>query len=160
MESRFRKLPPICLGISLLRLLFRRLIYSTNFIGDTIKMKDEQVFTVFRHITSHPTKESKEPCVFIVSFKFAHLSHKANRIASKIPMLLIAGFPGFVTKIYAVNHENGYWQGMYQWESVQALEEYKKSLVFKLMNKRAIKSSLKSTEFENRLLDDFIKQNI
>jgi hypothetical protein len=71
-------------------------------------------------------------------------------------MLLIAGFPGFEKKIYAVNHSNGYWQGMYQWESMERLEEYKKSLVFKVMNKRAKPETIKSFQLENISLDAYI----
>ncbi len=160
MVSALRKIPPVCLVISIIRLLSGKLRYSKTFIEKTVTMQDGQKFTIFRHITTHPITEYKNVCVFIVSFKFARLSHKANKIASKIPMLLITGFPGFVTKIYTVNNENGYWQGMYQWESKEALDEYKKSFVFKMMNKRAIKSSLKSTEFEKQQLIDFIIKHI
>ena len=74
-------------------------------------------------------------------------------------MLLITGFPGFNTKIYAVNNETGYWQGLYQWESKQALEEYKKSFVFRMMNKRAISNSLSSIEIINQQLTYFIENN-
>jgi hypothetical protein len=74
-------------------------------------------------------------------------------------MLLIAGFPGFHAKMYGVNKETGYWQGMYQWESKAALEEYKKSFVFRMMNRRAIDSSLKYTETENQTLVDFINSH-
>ena len=84
------------------------------------------------------------------------LSHKANKLASIIPMLMIAGFPGFIAKIYAVNPENGYWQGMYQWKSVEYLEEYKKSLVFRIMNKRAIRGSVTMSEIKDQSLNDFI----
>ncbi len=95
----------------------------------------------------------------MVRFKFSKLSHKANTIASIIPMLLITGYPGFQVKMYGVNHTNGYWQGMYQWESKQALEEYKKSFVFRMMNKRALENTLYSFETENHLLLDYFENN-
>ena len=88
-------------------------------------MEDDQEYVIFRHITASTSIGSETDTIFIVSFKFARLSHKANKIASIIPMLLITGFPGFRTKMYAVNNETGYWQGMYQWKSEQALAEYK-----------------------------------
>ena len=74
-------------------------------------------------------------------------------------MLLITGVPGFVAKCYAVDHNSGYWQGMYQWKSMKHLEEYKKSFVFKMMNKRAIKETIKSIELNNQILTDFIEDN-
>ena len=122
-------------------------------------MEDGQEYVIFRHITASTCNGSENVTIFIVSFKFARLSHKVNKIASIIPMLLITGFPGFKTKIYAVNNETGYWQGLYQWESKQALEEYKKSFVFRMMNKRAISNSLSSIEIINQQLTYFIENN-
>jgi hypothetical protein len=156
MATKLRKSPPVCLVISLLQLLTGQLRYSKQYAGKMIRMEDGGNFTIFRHITIKPDKKDQVETVFIVSFKFSKLSHKANKIASIIPMLLIAGFPGFTTKIYAVNYKNGYWQGMYQWKSIKHLNEYKKSFVFRVMNKRAIPDSLNSVQFENKSLDSYI----
>jgi len=71
-------------------------------------------------------------------------------------MLLISGFPGFDVKMYGMNKKNGYWQGMYQWQTKFALEEYKKSFVFRMMNKRAISDTLNSMEIEDQDLSAFI----
>ncbi len=158
MATKIRKSPPVCLGISIFRLLTGRVRYSKNHIGTSVKMEDGQKFEIFRHI-AQSVGDNKQAVVFIVSFKFARLTHKANKIASIIPMLLITGFPGFQKKIYAVNPNNGYWQGMYQWESKKHLEEYKKSFVFKVMNKRAINGSINSMELNNDLLNNFIENN-
>jgi hypothetical protein len=122
-------------------------------------MDNNSEFEIFRHISLLPEQDNATGCIFVVSFKFARLSHKANKIISVIPMLLITGHPGFLTKMYAVNHNNGYWQGMYQWKSDQYLEAYKKSFVFKMMNKRAIPGSLSMMEISNMNLKDFIEEN-
>ena len=122
-------------------------------------MDDGREFTIFRHITIHPLDRSTTNCIFMVNFKFAHLSHKANRMVSIIPMLLITGFPGFVSKCYAVNYESGYWQGMYQWKSIRHLEDYKKSFIYKMMNKRAIKETIKSVALNHQKLSDFIEEH-
>ena len=137
-----------------------KLLVSKKYLGQTVKMQDGQEFTVFRHITNHRFPESSSTAIFIVSFKFARLSHNANRIASILPMLLITGLPGFDCKMYSMNKSNGYWQGMYQWQSKQALEEYKKSFVFRMMNKRVIKGTLRSIELENQNLADFLSINL
>ena len=158
MANKFRKSPPVCLGISLVRLLTGKLRCSNKYLDNTIKMEDGSEFRIFRHITVHPPGRNDSAMVFIVRFKFAHLSHNANKLASIIPMLLITGFPGFVTKMYAVNRINGFWQGMYQWKSREHLEEYKKSFVFRIMNKRAINESIKSSEFEKQYLIDYIEK--
>ena len=156
MANKFRKSPPVCLIISLVKLLTRKLKRSSYYSGCSIKMEDGQVFTIFRHITRYPIKNIGQTVTFIVRFKFARLSHNGNRIASLIPMLLITGFPGFQTKIYAVNKENGYWQGMYQWESRKHLEDYLKSFVYKMMNKRAITETISSREYSYQHLINYI----
>ena len=145
--------------LSLVKLLFGRLKYFQEFVGTTVKMENGQEYQIFRHIKSIHQNNNYEGSVFIVSFKFAGLSYKANKFVSQFPMLLITGFPGFQTKMYAVNRESGYWLGMYQWESTRTLEEYKKSFVLKVMNWRAIDSSVKYREFDKHLLEDYIEEN-
>ena len=142
MTSKFRRHPLVCLMVSVFRLITGKLRLSNLFIGEIIEMDDHSSYKIFRHITIRKVTFDSKFTVFIVSFKFTHLSHGGNKIASIIPMLLITGFPGFVKKIYAVNPENGYWQGMYQWESSEHLEDYKSSFVFKVMNKRAIPGTI------------------
>jgi hypothetical protein len=160
MKSKFRKHPLTCLLVSIFRLIIGRLRFSNLFIGEIIEMDDNSNFEIFRYITKKKVTFNSKHTVFIVSFKFSHLSHKANKLISIIPMLLITGFPGFIKKVYAVNYKNGYWQGMYQWESFEYLEEYKKSFVFKVMNKRAIPETITSIQYENKSLDNFIKEKV
>ena len=110
MKSKFRRLPPVCLIVSVFRLITGKLRLSDLFMGEIIAMDDNSTFQVFRHITDRKVTFTSKFTVFIVSFKFYHLTHKANKIASIVPMLLITGFTGFLKKIYAVNPKNGYWQ--------------------------------------------------
>jgi hypothetical protein len=74
-------------------------------------------------------------------------------------MLLIAGYPGFMQKIYALNPKNGYWQGMYQWKSITHLEAYKKSFVFRMMNKRALIGSVQLDKVKNYQLDKLLNDD-
>ena len=159
MANKFRKSPPVCLMISLLKLLTGKLRLPHQYYGCSLKMEDGQTFTVFRHITKHPNKKVEHAVTFIVRFKFARLSHNGNRVASIIPMLVIAGFPGFQTKMYALNKESGFWQGMYQWESSKHLEDYLKSFVYKMMNRRAITESISSREYKNQMLINYVDKN-
>ena len=73
-------------------------------------------------------------------------------------MLIISGFPGFVQKMYAVDHEDGFWQGMYQWRSQNDLEAYQKSFIFRMMNKRAVKGTVTSVTFPDTNLNQFIQE--
>jgi len=120
-------------------------------------MADGQEYSIFRHIHTHPAHMSDTTAIFVVRFKFSHLSYLANKIASIIPMLVITGYPGFHIKMYGVNKANGFWQGMYQWESKQALSEYKQSFVYRIMNKRALHSSIGTFEVYGQQLLDYIK---
>ena len=155
MTTKVRKNPIICLLLSLGRFIVGRLRYSKEYVGITIKMENGEEYQIFRHIKFIHQSNDGQGSVFIVSFKFARLSQKANKFVSQFPMLLITGFPGFRTKMYAVNRENGYWLGMYQWESKRALEEYKQSFVLKVMNRRAIDGTVTYREFERHLLTDY-----
>lgn len=159
MTNKFRKNPAVCLLISILRLLAGKLRFSKQYSGCSVKMEDGQEYMIFRHMTVYPVRNVEQATMFIVQFKFARLSYNANRIASIIPMLLITGFPGFQIKMYAVNKENGFWQGMYQWKTHKHLEDYMKSFVYKMMNKRALKKTISSREFSNQLLINYIDKN-
>ena len=156
--NKIRKIPPVCLCIAVARLLSGRLRLSDEYLGAEVRNDDGNTYRVFRNIKTREHASNSDSCVFIVSFKFTRLSHKANKVVSLIPMLLIAGFPGFVQKMYAVNEENGYWQGIYEWQSRQHLEAYKKSFVFRMMKKRALANSIHMVDLENFKLDDYIQQ--
>ena len=151
--------PMVCLLLSLVRLLSRRLKYSKEYVGTTLKMENGEKYHIFRHIRSVLPSHDEQGSVFIVNFKFARLSQKVNRFVSQVPMLLITGFPGFRVKMYAVNQENGYWLGIYQWESKHALDAYKQSLVLRIMNCRAIDGSVTYRTFDNYCLTDYIDKH-
>jgi len=155
--NKIRKIPPVCLCIALARLLKGSLRFPEKFLGTEVNDEDRNVFRIFRNIKMQKQIQSPEACVFVVSFKFARLSHKANKLASIIPMLLIAGFPGFIQKMYAVNADNGYWMGLYEWKSKQHLEAYLKSFVFRMMNRRALPNSISMVGFEHLTLDYYIR---
>ena len=160
MLQGFRTIPPVCLFVSLCRILTGKLKYCKKYLGQSVVMEDGSNFTIFREIKRFPVYHSGDECVFVVRFKFKHLSHKVNQVVSKIPMLLITGQPGFVAKYYAVNHQNGFWQGMYQWKTMKDLDNYKHSFIYKMMNKRAIPETIQSWVFKNQKLNEFIYKRI
>lgn len=158
MAAMLRKSPPVCIFISLMKLLTGKIKYSKGFIGTHIKMEDDEVFEIFRHVKYYTRdNNNNDNVVFIVRFKFAKFSHNTNKFLSVLPMLLITGFPGFKQKIYAVNCDTGYWQGMYQWESKEILDEYRKSFVFKVMNKRAAEGTVKYFKTDKNCINRYTK---
>lgn len=161
-SKNIRHNPFLCLLITIGNVLRGRIHLSKEYRGKMLRMDDKQTFTIFRHVTlDFNTSDSEEtPAVFIVRFKFAKLSQKANRITSLIPIPLIVGFPGFRDKIWMVNEQNGYWQGVYQWESEKAVEDYQQSFVLGIMNRRSIQESLSYTILPNTRLSEYMRKNL
>lgn len=156
--NRIRKIPPLCLVIALAMLVTGRLRLSRSYLGTKVRNDNGDVYRVFRNIYMHHLSKNPDGCVFVVSFKFARLSHRSNKLASIIPMLLIAGFPGYRQKLYGVNVRNGYWQGMYEWASEAHLGAYKKSFVFRMMLKRAKTGTVNSYQPEYSSLSGWIEK--
>ena len=152
-----RTLPPVCLFVALARMLTGQLILSKHLIGSEVEVETGKTYTIFRNIKIKSDCQDIEQAWFAVSFKFARLSHKANKVASLIPMLVIAGYPGFIQKIYAVDHASGYWQGIYHWKSQMHLDAYKRSFVFRIMKKRALKHSIKYSAIQDKSLQDYLQ---
>ena len=121
-------------------------------------MGDGQQFTVFRHMHVRTKKMDFDdsPAVFVVRFKFAKFSYNTNRILSCIPIPFIAGFPGFRDKVWMVIEENGYWQGIYQWDTVRCAEDYRNSFVLSMMNRRAIPETVSYEILPNTSLRDYM----
>jgi hypothetical protein len=151
------KNPFVYLLRSLGRLFLGRLKYFNEYVGTTITIENGETYHIFRHIASLAHNSKEHGAVLIVRFKFARFPYAVNKFISQFPMLLITGFPGFQTKMYAVNPQNGYWLGMYQWRSKQALDDYKQSFVLHVMNMRAQDGSVTYREFEQCLLIDYNK---
>jgi protein-S-isoprenylcysteine O-methyltransferase Ste14 len=153
-----RKLPPVCFINAVGNLLIGRIRFPRDHLGRTIKMEDGQRFTVFRHMT-RSRRRNENNAVFVVRFKFAKYSQKANRRLSLIPIPLIAGFPGFLDKIWMVNEETGYWQGVYQWDSEQSVKQYQRSFVLGIMNRRALPSTVTSRAHAKTSLHDYLNEH-
>ena len=136
------------------------MIFFKRYIGSTILMNDGKKYTIFRYPLTYPVVNSEDNLTYIVRFKFHRLSHRVNKIASVLTMLIITGFPGFQAKAYALCKSDCSWQGMYQWKSEKHLDEYLKSFVYKMINKRVINNSLLIREPGNRKLIKFIDNRI
>ena len=118
-------------------LILSGLTFPQKYHGKMVRMEDGVTFHIFRHMHLKSGNGYSNGAVFIVRFKFRKFSHKTNMRLSKIPILLIAGFPGFMDKIWMIDWKTDCWQGVYQFENVGAIEKYKKSFILKIMNKRA-----------------------
>jgi hypothetical protein len=157
-ENRFRRLPPICAFVAVLRLLTRRLRFDNRYVGRVFVMKDGQRFRAFRHLSQDTSKARAQtsPAVFVARLEFARFSQGLNRLLSWVPVPLIGGCPGFRHKLWMVNEETGCWQGVYEWESAEAVESYRRSLVFRTMKRRATPGSVACTVIPQTRMVDYL----
>ena len=145
---------------SIFNILFLRLNFPKTHIEQEIKMEDGLKFKIFRHMNLKVKNQSSNKSIFMVRFKFKKFSHKTNIRLSKIPIMLIAGFPGFRDKLWMIDYETGYWQVLYQWETEETIKKYQKSFVLRLMNKRADSSSLEYSIIPNKDIKEYLEEHI
>ena len=159
-KNRVRRLPPVCALVAVLRMLTGRLRLESRYVGSILVMEDGQRFRVFRHLSLSANEEREQgppaPAVLVVRFKFARFSQALNRLLSLIPLPLIGGYPGFRQKLWMVQEETGYWQGVYEWESTEAVEAYRRSFVLGAMNRRAEPRSVSHTVVPRTTLEDYV----
>ena len=123
-------------------------------------MDDGLEFKIFRHMRLESKDQSEIGSIFIVRFKFKKFSHNTNVRMSRIPIFLIAGFSGFRDKFWMIDWKSGFWQGIYQWKDVEIVENYKKSFVLGLMNKRSINDTISYHVINDKNIDDYIQSRI
>jgi len=132
-----------------------RLHFTKGRIGELLTMEDGQEFIIFRQVIvdSRQYQREKPGAILRIRFNFAHGSPKQNRLLSLIPIPFIAGLPGFRSKTWALQKDNGGFQGIYEWDTIQDAEIYKNSFAIKLMTKRAVPGSITfhiTPQLENR----------
>jgi hypothetical protein len=145
---------------SIFNILFLRLSFPKTYLGKEIEMEDGIRFKIFRHMNLEVKNESDKKSIFLVRFKFKKFSHKANIKLSAIPIMLIAGFPGFRDKLWMIDYETDYWQGLYQWETEESIKKYQNSFVLGLMNKRSDNSTLESKIIPNKDIEQYLIEHI
>jgi hypothetical protein len=141
-------------------LIISKLQFPSNYNNKLLRTDDGKEFKIFRHMRLKAWGQPETGYIFIVRFKFKKFSHNANIRLSKIPILLIAGFPGFRDKLWMIDWKTDYWQGIYQWENLETIENYKKSFVLGMMNKRAIDKSISYEIIKNRNIDDYLQSRM
>ena len=145
---------------SIANLIFFRLHFPDKYLSKTVQMNDGLEFKIFRHLKLSTKNNSETGSIFIVRFKFRKFSHKANIRLSRVPIFMIAGFPGFSDKLWMIDWDSGYWQGIYQWKNDDTIKKYKKSFVLGLMNKRAERNTLSYQIIPDQNIDDYLQNRI
>ena len=141
-------------------LLTAKLRFPSNYYNKIVRMDDGTEFKIFRHMRLKSNSQAETGSIFIVRFQFKKFSHNTNIRLSRIPILLIAGFPGFMVKLWMIDWRSGYWQGVYQWKNAKAIEEYKKSFVLGIMNRRAKAQSISYDIINDSNIDDYLQSRL
>lgn len=71
------------------------------------------------------------PAVLVVGFRLRGIrgrGHDLFRRESLLNTPLFVGFPGFVSKLWLANDENGVYRGLYQWDGALRAEHYARAL--------------------------------
>lgn len=123
-------------------LIQRRIHFPKDRLGEIVDEGEE--FEIFRHMTLDPGQDQPEKpgAIFKVRFRFASMSPDMNIRTSLIPIPFIVAQPGFRSKMWMLGRENGEFQGIYEWDTVAAAENYWTSFPMKLMKRRAVPDSL------------------
>ena len=122
-------------------------------------MEDGRRFRVFRHLSLR-SSSGVTPALLVVRFRFERFSQGLNRLLSLVPVPLIGGFPGFHDKLWMVDEETGDWQGVYEWESAEAVEAYRGSFVLGVMNRRADPDAISYTMIPRTRLAEYLERRM
>jgi len=109
----------------------RRIRQPTGHLGDVMHFGDGSSAGVYRETVALGASPL-DPALLIVEFRLRWIrgrrAHAAFRAESLLNTPLFAGFPGFVSKLWMTNDENGFYRGLYQWDGSARAIAYVRSL--------------------------------
>ena len=109
-------------------LLFHRCLHQpATHLGRRCSFADGTTAEVYRETVADVAPASS-PAVLVVCFRLRHVrsarAHAVFRLESVLNTVLFAGFPGFVSKLWFANDENGVYRGLYDWDDPAMAEAY------------------------------------
>ena len=123
--NRFNILYSVCHYIPL---KLRRKIKIQDYSNS--KLNTKHVFLTL-NLSNHT--ESFKTVKFEVTFKNCRISNKAFIRLSKLTIPFFAGLPGFLNKQFIVNESSNEFTGIYEWSSMESVENYITSYAMKAM---------------------------
>ena len=131
--------------------LRRKLHFTKSRNGEIITTSDGKEYVIFRGVTVDHKKNLQENSNVIlkIQFNFKSGSAKTNKRLSAIAIPFIAGFPGFRSKYWMIHEPSGGFQGIYEWDTIKDIENYKKSFAIKIMSRRATVESINFETISN-----------
>jgi hypothetical protein len=114
----------------------RRLRQPDTHVAWRLGFADGTTAAVYREtIAERPPSE--DPVVLVVEFRLRWVRHPffhtLFRWESVLNTVLFAGFPGFVSKLWMRDDEEGCYRGLYDWDSARLAESYVSALWWPLV---------------------------
>jgi hypothetical protein len=104
---------------------------------------------IVKQIVIDAPRSGQEPgAVFMVRFRLAGMSPRANMIFLNLPIPFIAGLPGFRTKLWLYDDATGCFQGLYEWETAEDAKAYAGSFAAGFMKRRSVPGSAEYAIFD------------
>jgi hypothetical protein len=135
--------PVFSLGQVIKYALTGRLSFPRGLVGKKFVMEGEK-WLIFRQVIvkSGKNQPAVPGAIFVPKFHVANMSVRQNIRFSLLPMWFIIGLPGFRSKLWMYNPQNGDSAGFYEWDTVQDAENYSKSFAAGFMTKRSVPGSV------------------
>lgn len=154
-------LPPIALAVSAGRFVSGRIRFPRERIGKSLTMENGEEYYVFSdvQVNSSGPSVANYQAVLCVRFKFDRYSDAVNRKLFLLFTPIITGMPGFHRKIWSFCESSGYYQGIYQFDSVEHAENYKKSAVLWILEKRSVPGSISYQLLSNTSIEDYLDKD-
>jgi hypothetical protein len=120
-----------------------RVHFLSERVNEEIWLEGEK-WIIFRQVKIDPTPEQplKAGAIFRPRFHVAGMPPRLNILFSWLPIPFFIGLPGFRSKLWLVNPENGDFSGYYEWDSVADAENYGRSFAMQFMSKRSVAGSV------------------
>lgn len=112
-------------------LVQRRIHHRRENLGRRFHFEDGTSGVVYRETEVTMHEPLHEPVALLVTFRLRLVSgalHRLFRWESLLNTPLFVGFPGFVSKLWLANDEQGTYRGIYQWDGASAARDYARSL--------------------------------
>ena len=156
--SSIKYLPPVALAVSVGRLLSGRIRFPKEHTGKLLINENGDEYYVFSdtQVTSSGSRLAGPKAVLRVRFKFDRYSDAVNRRLFLLFTPVITGMPGFHRKIWSVCEPRGVYQGIYQFESVEQAENYKRSAVIWILEKRSVPGSISYELLSDTSIEDYL----
>jgi hypothetical protein len=99
-------------------------------VGMRLRFADDTTARVYRE-TRLGSGLAKDPCTLVVTFRLRLVRGPAHALFRRESLLntpLFVGFPGFTSKLWLAQDEQGRYRGVYEWDGSDRAEHYARSL--------------------------------